>query len=95
MATFCLSKPTMPARLVTDETAIEPLYQAHACLSNDATTFVQSRRHSWKAGTHIFTAWKQGPPFNSALLTTVQYMAENTAIAKGNDDLLPRHVLRL
>ena len=71
MATSCLSKPTMPARLVTDETAVEPLYQAHACLSNDATTYAQTRLLSWKADTYIFTVWKPQSPFNPALLTAV------------------------
>jgi hypothetical protein len=33
-------------------------------------------------------------PLNPALLTRVQYTAENTAVAKSVQDLLPRHVLR-
>jgi hypothetical protein len=47
------------------------------------------RQPAWKADTYIFTAWKQRIPLHSALLTTVHYTAENTAVAKGLQDLLP------
>jgi hypothetical protein len=53
------------------------------------------RRLAWKAGTDIYTAWKQRTPLNPALLIAVQYTAENTAVAKGLEGFLPRHALQL
>ena len=53
------------------------------------------RQPAWKADTHTFTAWKPRSPFHSALLTAVHCTTENTAVAKGIRDFLPRHALQL
>jgi hypothetical protein len=52
-------------------------------------TRLQTRRHSWRAGTYIFIAWKPQSPFNPALLTAAQYTAENAEVDHGFRDFLP------